>query len=174
MKPRWFWFAVLALSVALLDSCSKTQDPQIAACRGEALTTHPPPRVTDYASFDRMYWNEQKVEDDVVACVERNGWQYAPWLRGCVSGSDMSRQSACYYRNDVVARLSRWMTGAKPPEPPPHSIPVPAKGQKRKNIVIAIDKEGNVYWDGKRIEQTELRGKFLEALKRAQAEENAK
>ena len=46
-------------------------------------------------------------------------------------------------------------------------------GQKQQNIVIALDKNGNIYWNGKPIKQTELRVRFQQELKRAQAKSKA-
>lgn len=172
MKLRWLLIAGLALSVSLLNSCSKTPRTEIAACRSAALTTHPPPRVIDYASYDRAYWNEQKVEADVIVCMQARGWKYLLNLPRCVPAYDMSRQSACYYRNDLVARASRWITGTKPPEPPPRSFPVQEKVAPT-NIVIAVDKDGNITWNGKPIKETELRARFLKALRQEQAASRA-
>jgi biopolymer transport protein ExbD len=50
--------------------------------------------------------------------------------------------------------------------PTPHQQ---ANGQKRQSIVIAVDKDGNIYWNGEPIKQTELRARYQQALRRAQA-----
>ncbi|MGD0189903.1 MAG: biopolymer transporter ExbD [Rhizomicrobium sp.] len=50
--------------------------------------------------------------------------------------------------------------------PNAHSIPTITKPE---NIVIAVDKEGNVYWNNAPVDFSELRPRFGQALLRAQA-----
>jgi biopolymer transport protein ExbD len=40
---------------------------------------------------------------------------------------------------------------------------------KPENIVIAVDKDENIYWDNAPVQASELRGRFDQALRRAQA-----
>ena len=50
--------------------------------------------------------------------------------------------------------------------PNAHSIPTITKPE---NIVIAVDKDGNVYWNNQPVDFSELRPRFGAALRRAQA-----
>ena len=50
--------------------------------------------------------------------------------------------------------------------PNAHSIPTITKPE---NIVIAVDKDGNVYWNNQPVDFSELRPRFADALRRSQA-----
>jgi biopolymer transport protein ExbD len=54
--------------------------------------------------------------------------------------------------------------------PNAHSIPTLTKPE---NIVIAVDKDGNVYWNNAAVDFSELRPRFADALRRAQAHGNS-